>query len=90
MNAAAGDWPSPGPSSAGISTRASTVNTSSTTSQPTAMWPVGVCSCPSSLSILTRTTVLATESATPKTSPAARDQPLAMPMTTPSEVATAL
>ena len=89
-NAAAGDWPFPGPNTAGISTRTSTVNTSSTTSQPTARCPVGVCSWPLSLSILTRTTVLATESATPKTSPAARDQPLATPIATPSAVATAL
>ena len=50
---------------AGISTSTSTVNRSSTTSQPTAMCPVGVCSWRLSESTRTRTTVLATDRATP-------------------------
>ena len=57
---------------AGISTSTSTVNRSSTTSQPTAMCPVGVCSWRLSESTRMRTTVLATDSATPKTMPAAQ------------------
>ena len=63
------------PKIAGISTSTSTVNRSSTTSQPTAMCPVGVCSWRLSESTRTRTTVLATDSATPKTMPALRPQP---------------
>ena len=48
---------------------------SSTTSQPTAMWPVGVCSSLWSESTRTSTTVLATESASPNTRPAVQPQP---------------
>ena len=46
-----------------------TVNRSSTTSQPTATWPAGVCSCRLSDSTRISTTVLATDSAMPKTMP---------------------
>ena len=52
-----------------------TVNRSSTTSQPTAMWPVGVCRSLLSASTRISTTVLATEIARPKTSPADQLQP---------------
>ena len=60
----------PAPKSAGSSTSARTVNRSSTTSQPTAMWPA--CVCRSLLSASTRisTTVLATARAMPKIRPA--------------------
>ena len=62
-----------GAKTAGSSTSTSTVKRSSTTSQPTAMWPAGVCRSPWSASTRMSTTVLATERARPKTSPA--DQP---------------
>ena len=67
--------PRVGANSAGSSTSATTVNRSSTTSQPTAIWPVGVCR--SRLSARTRisTTVLATASAMPKTMPAGQPHP---------------
>ena len=76
--------PRPRPKTAGSSTSTRTVNRSSTTSQPTAMWPVGVCR--SSLSARTRirTTVLATEMARPKTMPADQPQPKATPTRAPS------
>ena len=58
-----------GPKSAGSSTSATTVNRSSTTSQPTAMWPAWVWRSLLSASTRTRTTVLATASAMPKIKP---------------------
>ena len=53
----------------GSITSATTVKRSSTTSQPTAMWPVRVCSALLSASTRISTTVLATDSAMPNTMP---------------------
>ena len=64
--------------SAGSSTRTTTVSTSWTTSQPTAMCPAGVCSWRLSDSTRTSTTVLATESDRPKTMAAGHVQPKAV------------
>ncbi len=57
-------------------TRTSTVNRSSTTSHPTAMCPVGVWSSLLSDNTRTRTTVLATDRASPNTTPAAHPHPM--------------
>ena len=74
----------------GNSTRTTTVNRSSTTSQPTAMCPDGVCRSLLSASTRSNTTVLATEMASPNTTPACHDQPTARPNSRPSMVATRL
>ncbi len=66
------------------------MNTSSTTSQPTAMWPAGVCSARLSDSTRTSTTVLATEIARPNTIAAVHDQPKTEAARAPSAVATRL
>ena len=74
---------SPLTNSTGSMTSTRTVKRSSTTSQPTAMWPVGVCSSLLSDKTRTSTTVLATESASPKTAPAVHPQPNAQAATAP-------
>ena len=74
----------------GSSTRTITVNRSSTTSQPTAMWPAGVCSDRESESTRTSTTVLATDSASPKTMAAGQPQPSEWTIAAPRAVATRL
>lgn len=74
----------------GITTRTITVRTSSTMSQPMAAWPAGV---PARLCVSSprsSTTVLATESAMPRTRPAFSGQPNQTPMAKPDSVATAL
>ena len=63
------------PASGGSSTRTSTIARSSTTSQPTAMRPLTESSRPRFSSARISTTVLATESASPNTTPAPRLQP---------------
>ncbi len=63
------------PLNAGSRTSTPTVNRSSTTSQPTAACPWGVCSTPRSTSKRMSTTVLATETAMPKSRPAVSDRP---------------
>ena len=82
--------PPPRPKTAGSSTRATTVKRSSTTSQPTAICPVGVCRSRLSARMRTSTTVLATASAMPKTMPDDHDQPNSCAITAPSAVATRL
>ena len=67
-----------------------TVKRSSTTSQPTAMWPDGVCRSLLSARTRTRTTVLATDNAMPNTMPADQSHPNAWPRSAPRTVATAL
>ncbi len=59
-----------------------------TISQPTVMRPRSVSSRRRSWSILSSTTVLATDSAMPKSSPAPGGQPMAQPSSMPSGVAT--
>ncbi len=66
------------------------MKTSSTTSQPIAMRPVGLCRASLSTSTRVSTTVLATESASPKTIPADQLQPRAVAAAAPSRVATVL
>src|SRR3954471_22767894 len=78
------------PAIAGRTTSTTTVNKSSTTSQPTAMCPVGVCRSLLSTSTRVSTTVLATETDSPKTAPAAQPQPNAQAVTAPRAVATRL
>ena len=65
------------PKTAGITTSTRTVKRSSTTSQPTAICPAGVCSSRLSESTRMRTTVLATDRPMPKTRPATNGQPKA-------------
>ncbi len=72
----------------GRSTSTTTVNRSSTMSQPTAMRPCAVSRSPRSISARSRTTVLATDTARPSTSPPPRPQPSASPSATPRSVAT--
>jgi hypothetical protein len=59
-------------------------------SQPTAMCPVGVCRAWLSARTRVSTTVLATDTATPKTSPEETGQPKPQVAATPSRVATAI
>ncbi len=59
-------------------------------SQPTAMWPRSVSSSRRSCKVRSTTTVLATESATPNTSPAPKFQPSSQARPSPSNVATAI
>jgi hypothetical protein len=75
---------------AGSSTRASTIARSSTTSQPTAMRPFMVSSACRASSAFSSTTVLATLSARPNTSAAARLQPHCSASSAPKAVATAI
>src|SRR3989344_4606576 len=63
------------PENTGSSTSTSTMNRSSTTSQPTAMRPLAVSSRPRASSALSSTTVLATDRHSPKTSAPPADQP---------------
>ena len=63
---------------------------SSTTSQPTAMWPLIVSNIPRLSSALRSTTVLATERPRPKTMLPARLQPHIAATAVPSKVATAI
>ena len=72
----------------GSSTSTSTMAMSCTISQPTVMRPRSVSISRRSWSTLSRTTVLATDSATPKMSPAPADQPSDQPTSMPSGVAT--
>ena len=74
--------------SPGSSTSTSTMAMSCTISQPTVMRPRSVSISRRSWSTLSRTTVLATDSATPKMSPAPADQPSDQPTAMPSGVAT--
>ena len=67
--------PPSAPASAGSSTSASTIARSSTISQPTAISPVDAVELVASSSARSSTTVLATESASPNTSPAPSPQP---------------
>jgi hypothetical protein len=76
--------------SVGSRTRTMTVRTSSATSQPTAMWPIGVCSCLASASTRTSTTVLATDSANPNTIAPFSGQPVTRAMVAPSTAATVM
>ena len=82
------DCPCSGPKSAGSSTIARTVKMSSTTSQPTAMCPAGVCSALLSDRTRTTTTVLATASAMPNTVPPAQPHPIVLASSAPNTVAT--
>ncbi len=81
---------SPEPESAGSNTRMTTVNRSSTISQPTATRPEVVSSRLRSSRARRRTTVLATDSVRPRTRPSLKDQPQSWLMPTPSSVATVL
>ena len=74
----------------GSSTSTSTITRSSTTSQPTAMRPLGVSSTPRLSSAFSSTTVLATESARPNTIPAIRLQPQNVARPQPMAVAVAI
>ena len=85
-----GGSPPSTPASAGSSTSASTVIRSSTTSQPTAMRPSSVASVPRCSSARSSTTVLATESARPKMTPAPKGHPQKCAAPMPSAVATAI
>ena len=76
--------------SAGSSTSTSTIARSSTTSQPTAMRPRSVSSRRRSCKVRSTTTVLATDSAAPKISPALSDHPCSQASAAPSTVATAI
>ncbi len=76
------------PVSAGKSTSTSTMPMSWTTSQPTVMRPRSVSSRRRSWRNLSSTTVLATDSAMPKSSPAPGGQPMAQPSSMPRGVAT--
>ena len=69
------DWPFRMPASGGSSTSARTIARSSTISQPTAMRPRSVSIRRRSCSARSSTTVEATESASPNTSPAPNVQP---------------
>ena len=80
-------WPPSTPASAGSSTSASTMARSSTISQPTAMRPRSVSISRRSCKARSSTTVEATESARPKTSPAPIDQPSNQARPAPSTVA---
>ncbi|MNV46503.1 hypothetical protein D3C71_1383370 [compost metagenome] len=73
--------------SMGSSTRASTITRSSTMSQPMAMRPSLVSSCPRLSSARSSTTVLAVESASPNTRPAVMLQPSNWERPSPSRVA---
>lgn len=85
--ASACSWPPSTPASAGSSTSASTMAKSSTISQPTAMRPRSVSIRRRSCKARSSTTVEATESASPKTSPAPIDQPSIQARPAPSAVA---
>ena len=78
------------PASGGMRTRVSTITRSSTMSQPTAMRPRSVSTRRRSCSARNSTTVLATERARPKISPAPSDQPISRARPTPIAVATAI
>jgi hypothetical protein len=71
-------------------TSAATVSRSSTISQPTAMRPSGRSNIARSSSARSMTTVLATDSASPKTRPAPIVQPHNRDTAVPSAVATAI
>ena len=76
--------------STGSSTSAKIMARSSTISQPIATWPLRVSINCRSSSERSSTTVLATESASPNTNPAASDQPSRYANPIPSSVATAI
>src|SRR5688500_5918442 len=76
--------------SGGSNTNAKTVTKSSTTSQPTAMWPLTVSRMPRLSSAFNSTTVLATDKERPKTTPPARLQPQSEVTAIPSRVATVI
>ena len=80
----------PGRRRRATTTSTRTVKRSSTTSQPTAMWPVGVCRSPLSASTRMSTTVLDTEIASPKTMLADQPHPQDTPTRVPSSVAARL
>ena len=83
--------PCPGPEPrAGITTSTITVRMSSTISHPIATCPAGVVTSCRDSSPRSSTTVLATDSAMPSTTPAATVHPKATAMATPSSVATTL
>ena len=83
-------WPPSHTESAGSSTSTRTITRSSTTSQPIAIRPLTDSRTPRLSSALSRTTVLATESARPNTMPAARPQPQRAVTAMPSKVATTI
>src|SRR5262249_2470134 len=74
----------------GSSTSTNTVKMSSTTSQPIAIVPVWLWSWLLSERTRVSTTVLATDSASPKTIPAGQSQPKSLAVSAPSTVASAL
>jgi len=76
--------------STGRNTRASTIARSSTMSQPTAIRPCSVSSSLRCSRARNRTTVLATDMASPNTSPAGRSQPQPIARAAPIAVATAI
>ncbi len=76
------------PDSAGSSTSTSTMTRSSTTSQPTAIWPLTDFSNPFDSRALSSTTVLATDRHKPNTSAAPKPQPQNIAAAIPSRVAT--
>lgn len=74
----------------GISTSSTTVNMSSTISQPTATWPCGEFKMPASTSTRISTTVLATDIAMPMTAPVCQGMPKSMKTPTAAAVASRL
>ncbi|MCY1241922.1 hypothetical protein D9M72_548520 [compost metagenome] len=79
--------PARSPAIAGSSTSASTMARSSTISQPTAIRPWGDSTRSRSCNALSSTTVLATDSASPYTSPCPHDQPKPHATSMPRKVA---
>jgi len=78
------------PESAGSNTSTSTITRSSTTSQPTAIWPLTDLSTPRASSARSSTTVLATDRHSPKTMDAPRLQPQIEETPMPRSVAAAI
>ena len=82
--------PPSAPAKAGSSTSVTTITRSSTISQPTAIWPSCELSMPRSSSALSSTTVLATDSASPNTSPGPQSHPSSHARPIPMSVANAI
>ena len=85
-----GGVPPKSPARGGKSTSVSTMTRSSTTSQPTAIRPFGVSIWLRSCSARSSTTVLATDSDRPKTSPAPMLQPSVQASPAPMRLATVI
>ncbi len=83
-------WPSSSCATGGNRTSATTIARSSTTSQPTAIRPRSVLIRSRACMARSSTTVLATDSASPNTRPAATDHPSPKARPSPSSVATAI